>query len=79
VFLDKDPPGWITWGKSVSLYKPPDAKKSTFQPWEKSSDGAIATIREIALTSTFWEKLATYFSEENHETVRAFGARHDCN
>ncbi|KAJ7275353.1 hypothetical protein B0H12DRAFT_1086888 [Mycena haematopus] len=67
VFLDKDPPGWVTWGKSVSLYMQPDIEKSTFQPWEKPSDPAIATIREIALTPTFWKQLAMYFGEENNE------------
>ncbi|KAF7339921.1 Membrane protein [Mycena venus] len=69
VFLDKDPPSWATWGKSVSLYKQPDAKKSTFQPWEKPSDAAIATIREVALSPKFWKQLAMYFSEENHEVT----------
>ncbi|KAJ7655130.1 hypothetical protein DFH06DRAFT_491600 [Mycena polygramma] len=69
VYLDKDPPGWITWGKTVSMYKAPDATASTFQPWEQSSDAAIATVREIALAPTFWKQLATYFSEENHEVT----------
>ncbi|KAJ6615943.1 hypothetical protein B0H10DRAFT_2190770, partial [Mycena sp. CBHHK59/15] len=31
-----DPPGWVVWGDSVSLYKLPDATRSTFQPWETS-------------------------------------------
>ncbi|KAJ6574791.1 hypothetical protein B0H19DRAFT_1254444 [Mycena capillaripes] len=56
-------------GKSVSLYRVPDATASTFQPWEKASDAAIATVREIALAPTFWKQLATYFSEENHEVT----------
>lgn len=69
MFLDKDPPGWVTWGDSVSLFKVPDMVKSTFQPWETLSDAAIAAVREIALTATFWKQLAMYFSEENHEVM----------
>lgn len=69
MFLDKDPPAWVTWGKSVSLYRAPDAIKSTFQPWEKPSAAAIATVREIATTPTFWKQLAMYLSEENHEVT----------
>ncbi|KAJ7042558.1 hypothetical protein C8F04DRAFT_1076309 [Mycena alexandri] len=69
VFLDKDPPGWVTWKKSVSLYQAPDPTASTFQPWETPSADAIATVREIALTPAFWKQLAMYFSEENHEVA----------
>ncbi|KAJ7783436.1 hypothetical protein DFH07DRAFT_995453, partial [Mycena maculata] len=68
VFLDKDPPGWIAWAHSVSLFGIPDATKSTFQPWETMSDAAVAAVQEIAVTPTFWKQLAMYFSEENHET-----------
>ncbi|KAJ7225820.1 hypothetical protein GGX14DRAFT_422501 [Mycena pura] len=68
VFLDKDPaPGWVTWGDSVTFYKPPHPTSSTFQPWESSSEAAIATIRGISLDPEFWNQLATYFSEENNE------------
>ncbi|KAF8213398.1 hypothetical protein K438DRAFT_1902498 [Mycena galopus ATCC 62051] len=67
IFLDKDPPSWLTWANSVSLYRQPDAEKSTFQPWEKLSEPAIATIRELALAPTFWKQLAMYFGEENNE------------
>jgi proteasome activator subunit 4 len=66
-FVDKDPPGWLTWAHSLSVYEPPSATRSTFQPWENSSAPAIAAVREIALTPTFWTQLAMYFSEENHE------------
>ncbi|KAJ7456675.1 hypothetical protein FB451DRAFT_613190 [Mycena latifolia] len=68
-FLDKDPPGWLAWGDSLSVYNPPDTTSSTFQPWENSSAQAIAAVREIALTPTFWTQLAMYFSEENHEVA----------
>ncbi|KAJ6627245.1 hypothetical protein B0H10DRAFT_1941394 [Mycena sp. CBHHK59/15] len=69
LFLDKDPPGWLAWGNSVALYKPPDSTQSTFQPWERLSEKAIAAVREIAVTASFWKQLAMYFSEENHEVA----------
>ncbi|KAJ7169566.1 hypothetical protein C8R46DRAFT_1162360 [Mycena filopes] len=69
VFLDRDPPGWVTWKKSVTLYEAPDSMASTFQPWENPSADAIATVREIALAPAFWKQLSMYFSEENHETA----------
>ncbi|KAJ7785985.1 hypothetical protein B0H16DRAFT_1488812 [Mycena metata] len=69
VFLDRDPPGWVTWKKSVTLYRVPHPTASTFQPWETASADAIATVREIALTPAFWKQLAMYFSEENHEVA----------
>ncbi|KAJ7462702.1 hypothetical protein B0H11DRAFT_2310714 [Mycena galericulata] len=69
VFLDKNPPGWLTWCDSISVFKVPDAVKSTFQPWETLSDPAVAAVRDIALTTAFWKQLAMYFSEENHEVT----------
>ncbi|KAJ7666434.1 hypothetical protein B0H17DRAFT_1162542 [Mycena rosella] len=68
-FIDKDPPGWLTWGESLSVYKPPHLISSTFQPWESLSAQAIVAVREIALNPTFWTQLAMYFSEENHEVA----------
>ncbi|KAJ7102239.1 hypothetical protein B0H15DRAFT_813790 [Mycena belliarum] len=67
-FLDKDPPGWLVWGCSFTVYKLPDRTSSTFQPWETKSAPAIAALREIVLTPTFWAKLAIFFAEQNTET-----------
>ncbi|EFI28576.1 membrane protein [Coprinopsis cinerea okayama7 len=66
---DSEPPGWLVWGKSVPLYSLPHATKSTFQPWDPSSSSTIDTLREVALDSAWWEKLVSYYSEENHETT----------
>jgi proteasome activator subunit 4 len=51
------------------LYSLPHATKSTFQPWDPSSSSTIDTLREVALDSAWWEKLVSYYSEENHETT----------
>ncbi|KAF9014988.1 hypothetical protein BDQ17DRAFT_1418116 [Cyathus striatus] len=69
IFFDKDPPGWLTWGKSVPLYKPPHLLKSTFQPWEPESADAIHAVRKLVIDPLYWEKIASYYSEENHETT----------
>nr|GAT49743.1 membrane protein [Mycena chlorophos] len=69
-FLDKDPmPGWLTWPLTVPLYKPPDAKRSTFLPWSSENAAAIQAMREIVVEKTFWEQLSTFYSEENDETT----------
>ncbi|KAF8624763.1 hypothetical protein AX15_005657 [Amanita polypyramis BW_CC] len=66
---DKGPPAWIAWDSSISLYVPPDDAKSTFAPWDATSQGAVETLRQVVVKSSFWESLSTYYSEENHETV----------
>lgn len=67
VFFDKNPPGWLTSSNSLSLYTLPHPSKSTFLPWEQSSKDAIQAIREITTKSSYWEKVSSFFSEENHE------------
>jgi len=69
ILFDKNPPGWILWNDSISLYKLPHTAESTFQPWEAESADAIDAIREIVTDSKYWEDLAVYYSEENHETT----------
>ena len=48
---------------------PPDDTTSTFAPWDESSQDAIDILRQAVNTSSFWESLSTYYSEENHETA----------
>jgi proteasome activator subunit 4 len=69
LFLETDPPGWLAWNDSITLYKPPDFSKSTFKPWEKASEDAVTAVRELAKDPSFWKKLSTYYAEENHEVV----------
>ena len=47
---------------------PPDETKSTFAPWDESSQDAIDILRQVTNSASFWESLSTYYSEENHET-----------
>ena len=68
MFNEKDPPGWIAWSDSISLYTIPDKTKSTFQPWDPSSKDAVAALRELATDPSYWEQLGVYYSEENRET-----------
>lgn len=69
LFLDREPPGWVAWTDSIALYVLPSATKSTFQPWDPTSNDALEALRETAMDSSYWEKLAGHYSEENHETV----------
>ncbi|KAF8807238.1 hypothetical protein BYT27DRAFT_7232792 [Phlegmacium glaucopus] len=68
-FYDKDPPGWLVWRATVSLYLSPHSSKSTFEPWEAASEDSIQAIREMTTDPKYWENLSTYYSEENHETT----------
>lgn len=65
--LDKNPPGWIACGNKIDFYMPADDRKSTFLPWEASSEPAVEIIQSIVLSDDFWEKLSGHYSEENHE------------
>ncbi|KAH9487110.1 Proteasome activator complex subunit 4 [Psilocybe cubensis] len=69
LFFDKTPPGWLVWDKTISLYILPRPSKSTFQPWEAGSADAIQAVREMVLRKEYWEDVAIYYSEENHETT----------
>ena len=68
ILHDKNPPAWLAWDRSISLYMPPDETKSTFAPWDESSQDAIDILRQVTNSASFWESLSTYYSEENHET-----------
>ena len=45
------------------------ASKSTFQPWDASSDDVVMTIRTMAKDPAFWKKLSTHYSAENNSDV----------
>ncbi|KAG6832246.1 hypothetical protein H0H92_004211 [Tricholoma furcatifolium] len=68
LFFDQDPPGWVAWNDSVSLYLPPSSTLSVFSTWEPASKEAVETLREAATDSEFWEAVAEHYAEENHET-----------
>ncbi|KAG5648200.1 hypothetical protein DXG03_006155 [Asterophora parasitica] len=69
LFLDREPPGWVAWENSITLYLPPNPTISVFQSWDPSSKDAVETFRESATDASYWEKVAGHYSEENHETV----------
>ncbi|KAF8640852.1 hypothetical protein AX17_000500 [Amanita inopinata Kibby_2008] len=68
ILYDKNPPAWIAWDSTVSLYMLPDPNKSTFGPWEESCQDIIQAIRHTTLKSSFWQNLSTYYSEENQQS-----------
>ncbi|KAJ4489583.1 hypothetical protein C8J55DRAFT_557490 [Lentinula edodes] len=68
LFCDKDPQGWIAWGRSISLYEPPHPTHSSLLPWESASQEAVSAASQIATRPEFWKKLNKYLSEENSET-----------
>ncbi|KAK0473258.1 hypothetical protein IW261DRAFT_1553160 [Armillaria novae-zelandiae] len=67
IFLDTFLQGWVAWSASIGLYRPADTVKSTFQPWDRSSQEAIKALRTVTADPSYWKNLSTYFSEENHE------------
>ncbi|KDR84809.1 hypothetical protein GALMADRAFT_217878 [Galerina marginata CBS 339.88] len=69
IFYDKNPPGWLVWDKTISLYTLPHPTKSTFETWDLASGDAIQAVRDLTTDSEFWENVSTYYSEENHETT----------
>ncbi|KAF9036519.1 hypothetical protein BDZ89DRAFT_1100671 [Hymenopellis radicata] len=69
LFLETFPQGWVAWGESITVYKSPDAKTSTFQPWDPPSHAAIDALRKMATDTSYWKKLSTYFAEENNEVT----------
>ncbi|KAG8998807.1 hypothetical protein FRB90_012229 [Tulasnella sp. 427] len=69
ILQDKLISGWLVW-KYQSRFLLPSSTKSTFQPWDPASASAIQSLKKLAQTPAFWDKLATHFSEENyHETT----------
>ncbi|KAJ3990413.1 hypothetical protein F5890DRAFT_1398687 [Lentinula detonsa] len=68
LFCDKNPQGWIAWGNSIGLYKPPHPNKFSLLPWESASQEAVSAASKIATSPAFWKKLNKYLSEENRET-----------
>ncbi|KAF9056646.1 hypothetical protein BJ165DRAFT_1522537 [Panaeolus papilionaceus] len=69
VYFDKNPPGWLVWRSTINLYDVPHASKSTFQPWTGALDETIEAVRRTVTVKEFWEDVAVYYSEENHETT----------
>ncbi|KAJ3811833.1 hypothetical protein F5876DRAFT_38753 [Lentinula aff. lateritia] len=68
LFCDKNPQGWIAWGRSIALYEPPHPTRSSLLPWESASQEAVSAASQIVTHPEFWEKLNKYLSEENSET-----------
>ena len=67
--MDKEVECSMAWPQTVTLYRLPDPEKSTFAPWDESSQATLEVVRELALDPEYWKKVKVYFSEENHETV----------
>ncbi|KAF7437108.1 hypothetical protein PC9H_003942 [Pleurotus ostreatus] len=67
IFYEHDPPGWLAWPSKFSLLALPHQTKSTFQPWDRTSEAAVATLRTVAMDPEFWENLITYYAEETDE------------
>ncbi|KAG6866832.1 hypothetical protein C0991_008768 [Blastosporella zonata] len=69
LFLDRDPPGWVAWDDSVTLYLPPSPTKSAFSTWDPTSQNTVEALRETVTEPEFWEEVAEHYAEENHETT----------
>ncbi|KII93397.1 hypothetical protein PLICRDRAFT_694576 [Plicaturopsis crispa FD-325 SS-3] len=67
LYCDKISSGWLAWSSTLELFLPPYPIKSTFQPWEPTSESVVAVFREAATDASYWTSLSTYLSEENHE------------
>ncbi|KAF8998336.1 hypothetical protein BDZ89DRAFT_1105652 [Hymenopellis radicata] len=55
LFLETFPQGWVAWGESITVYKSPDAKTSTFQPWDPRVMQAIDALRKMATDTSYWK------------------------
>ncbi|KAF4606976.1 hypothetical protein EYR38_001031 [Pleurotus pulmonarius] len=66
-FYEHDPPGWLAWPSRFSLLASPHPTRSTFQPWDRTSEAAVTTLRTVAMDPEFWENLITYYAEETDE------------
>ncbi|KAG6837040.1 hypothetical protein H0H93_015903 [Arthromyces matolae] len=69
LFCDQDPPGWVVWEDSITLYLPPAPEKSAFSAWDPSSQDTIKILRETVMKVDFWDDLSEHYAEENHETT----------
>ncbi|KAJ4476693.1 hypothetical protein J3R30DRAFT_3704168 [Lentinula aciculospora] len=67
-FCDNNPQGWIAWGHSIALCKPPHPTLPSLLPWESASQEAVSSASKIATSPAFWKKVNKYLSEENSET-----------
>jgi proteasome activator subunit 4 len=67
--MDKGPAGWLVTDGTLSGYSVPDEFRSTFQPWEAASQGAVDVVRRATTQEAFWKKLSGRYSEENHQTT----------
>jgi proteasome activator subunit 4 len=68
LLYDKRPPAWLAWDSTITLYKLPDDTKSTFGPWDETAQDAVNMLRQTVMQESFWDKLSTYYSEENNES-----------
>ena len=66
---DKLDSGWIAWGSTIDGFLAPHPTKSTFQPWDASSDEVLTTLRSTTKDPSFWKKLSTHYSAENNSDV----------
>ena len=69
ILEDKPYSGWLVWNQERRFLFPAEGR-STLRPW--TSADAVASVKEAVTTEKYWEKLSTFYSEENHnETLVA--------
>lgn len=57
----------MAWPSKFSLLASPHQTESTFQPWDRTSEAAVTTLRTVVMDPEFWENLITYYAEETDE------------
>ncbi|EJD55475.1 hypothetical protein AURDEDRAFT_109790 [Auricularia subglabra TFB-10046 SS5] len=67
LFQDKPGAGWIAWQSEMACFASPAKDKSTFLPWEPSSEVMLSTLREVVIREQFWERLSEHYAEENNQ------------
>jgi proteasome activator subunit 4 len=69
ILEDKPYSGWLVWNQERRFLFPAE-DRSTLRPW--TSADAVASVKEAIMTDKYWEKLSTFYAEENHnETLVA--------
>ncbi|KDQ54765.1 hypothetical protein JAAARDRAFT_71570 [Jaapia argillacea MUCL 33604] len=66
---DKITSGWLVWRDTNDVFLLPPKPVGAFQSWDPTSRETLTAMREVVKESTFWTKLSTHFSMENHQEV----------
>ncbi|PVF98837.1 hypothetical protein CPB86DRAFT_757643 [Serendipita vermifera] len=65
ILQDKAKTGWLAWSSRVDFLLAPSEKET----WEEDSRSALETLRNLVLTSAYWEKLRVHYAEENQSSA----------